>query len=97
MTHETVRLVISGRVQGVGYRAWLAGRARQLGCTGWVRNRRDGSVEALVHAPSDMLSALVADCRQGPAAARVESVVLAEPAPDELRFIAGDFAVLPTL
>jgi acylphosphatase len=68
------RLRIRGRVQGVGYRYWAVGQARALGLRGWVRNRRDGSVEAVAAGPDDALELFVAACRRGPRAARVESV-----------------------
>lgn len=67
-------MVIRGRVQGVGFRAWTVRRARELGVRGWVRNRRDGSVEALLDGPEDRVAALLALCRQGPPAARVDSL-----------------------
>jgi acylphosphatase len=68
------RLLIEGRVQGVGYRDWMVGTARRLGLHGWVRNRQDGSVEALVAGPSDIINALLAACRDGPPAARVRAI-----------------------
>lgn len=67
-------MVIRGRVQGVGFRAWTVRRAQELGLRGWVRNRRDGSVEALLDGPEDRVAALLALCRQGPPAARVDSL-----------------------
>jgi acylphosphatase len=71
---KTVRLVISGRVQGVSYRWWTVGEATKRGLNGWVRNRRDGSVEALVSGPAAEVDALIEACRQGPAAARVTNI-----------------------
>ncbi len=79
---STVRLRITGRVQGVGYRAWAVQEATALGLRGWVCNRRDGSVEALVTGAEDAVAAMVATCRRGPYAARV-SEVLAEDARDD--------------
>jgi acylphosphatase len=64
-----VRIV--GRVQGVGYREWLVREATRLGVQGWVRNRRDGTVEALVAGDEAAVQALLTGCRAGPAAARV--------------------------
>ena len=68
------RLRITGRVQGVAYRDWMVRTARAAGVVGWVRNRADGSVEALVAGPSGVVDALIANCRQGPPAARVDDV-----------------------
>ena len=68
--HVTVR----GRVQGVGYRAFVDHEARARGLEGWVRNRRDGSVEALFAGAEDVVSDMVAACRRGPSPARVEAV-----------------------
>jgi acylphosphatase len=69
-----VRLLISGRVQGVGYRAWAIETARRLKLRGWVRNRSDGAVEALAAGPAEALAAMLAECRRGPTAARVVAV-----------------------
>ncbi|MCS0496684.1 acylphosphatase [Ancylobacter sp. MQZ15Z-1] len=97
MTPQATRLIIHGRVQGVGYRAWLADRARREGHAGWVRNRREGTVEALIHATPESLAAFVEACRAGPPSARVTNIeVIGEP-PTQGGIIAGDFAVLPTL
>lgn len=77
------RLRITGRVQGVAYRDWMVRAARTAGIVGWVRNRADGSVEALVAGPADAVDALIASCRHGPPAARVDNVERsAEQAPD---------------
>lgn len=75
----TRRLLISGRVQGVGFRYSLQREAERLGLAGWVRNRSDGGVEALAQGAPDALDALVAWARRGPPAARV-SEVKTEPA-----------------
>ena len=68
------RLTIHGRVQGVWYRGWAVEAARALGLSGWVRNRRDGSVEMLVEGAPEAVEAMIARCREGPPAARVARV-----------------------
>jgi acylphosphatase len=68
------RIRILGRVQGVFFRAWAAEQARRLGVRGWVRNRRDGTVELQAHGDSEAVEALIARCREGPPSARVERV-----------------------
>jgi acylphosphatase len=72
--HMAVRLVIRGRVQGVWFRNWTVGEAKTLGVDGWVRNRADGSVEALISAPDDKLRAMVTRCHKGPPMARVDEI-----------------------
>jgi acylphosphatase len=74
----TRRLRITGRVQGVGYRWSLTQEARQLGLNGWVRNRLDGSVEAVVSGPADAVDAIVEWAKRGPTLARVEGVEISE-------------------
>ncbi len=76
-------LRICGRVQGVGYRDWLVEQAARLGVHGWVRNRTDGSVEALLHGDAACVAALVALCRQGPAHADVTEIVESSAEPPE--------------
>ena len=71
---ETVRLRITGQVQGVGYRLWMTRKAASLGLRGWVRNRADGSVEALVTGPPEAVAAMVEASRKGPYGARVTNV-----------------------
>jgi acylphosphatase len=77
-------VVIRGRVQGVGYRAWTEITALERGIEGWVRNRRDGSVEALFIGPKDEIAAMIEDCRRGPPGARVDGVDHREARPDEV-------------
>jgi acylphosphatase len=71
-------LTISGRVQGVGFRYEMAKQADRLGVTGWVRNCRDGSVEAVVDGPPDRVDAIIAWVRRGPPSARVTGVQVSE-------------------
>ncbi|MBU0514290.1 MAG: acylphosphatase [Proteobacteria bacterium] len=71
---QQARFVISGRVQGVWYRASTQERAVGLGLTGWVRNLPDGRVEVLAQGPTDRIQALIDWCRQGPPLARVERI-----------------------
>jgi len=78
---RTIQLRITGRVQGVGFREALRAQAERLGVTGWVRNRADGSVEALAQGSEAALSALLAWARRGPPAARVEGIAIAPPEP----------------
>jgi len=69
-----ISLRIRGRVQGVWYRGWMVDEARGRGLGGWVRNRRDGSVEALIVGPEQALREMIASCYHGPRAARVEDI-----------------------
>jgi acylphosphatase len=75
---RTVCLIITGRVQGVGYRMWAEGKAAMLGLRGWVRNRTDGSVELQATGDADAIGALIEACRQGPRAAVVIDVTVAD-------------------
>ncbi|HET7718110.1 MAG TPA: acylphosphatase [Bauldia sp.] len=70
----TVHVTVHGRVQGVGYRAWAADEAERLGLSGWVRNRRDGTVEAVVSGEPEAVQTFIALCRDGPRAALVFDV-----------------------
>jgi len=74
MTTTSLHLSIHGRVQGVAYRASLQAEAQRLGLAGWVRNRRDGSVEAVVSGPDTAVKQLLAWARRGPPLARVDRV-----------------------
>ena len=82
------RLVISGRVQGVGYRAWMLEQATALGVDGWVRNRADGTVEALISGTADAVEELARSCRRGPRFAQVDSLIeeISDP-PEEPGFL----------
>jgi acylphosphatase len=70
----TLRLRIEGNVQGIGYRFFAVDEARRLGLDGWIRNRSDGSVEALVSGPTKKVESFVAVCMRGPSGARVTNV-----------------------
>jgi len=70
----TYHLKITGRVQGVWYRAWTRENASELGLDGWVRNCMDGSVEALVHGEDAKIKELIERCHTGPSAARVDDI-----------------------
>lgn len=90
--HQTVRLRIEGHVQGVGFRAWLAATAAGLGLDGWVANRRDGGVEAVLAGHRDVVAVMIQKCHTGPPSAAVAMVkVLPEDAP-----VAAGFSVNPT-
>jgi acylphosphatase len=88
------QLIIEGRVQGVGYRASLAEKAIELGLYGWVRNRRDGSVEACVYGNVPAIEAIILWAKRGPPAAQVSNVTIedlgAQVSSD------GVFKILPT-
>ena len=77
------RLVVIGRVQNVFYRDWFVEQATALGLDGWVRNRADGSVEAVVQGPGETVEAMVARAWQGSPAARVADVRVGDDAPGE--------------
>src|SRR5579863_2793432 len=92
-------VTVTGRVQGVGYRAWVEHRARNHNLEGWVRNRRGGSVEALFAGSAEVVSEMVEACRRGPSSARVDAVKDEPVGPDmlNLREPGERFSVLPTL
>jgi acylphosphatase len=73
---ETVRLRVMGQVQGVGYRLWATRTAASLGLRGWVRNRTDGSVEALVTGAPKAVAAMIEASRKGPLGAQVSEVTV---------------------
>jgi acylphosphatase len=74
----TRKIRVKGRVQGVGFRAALRHEARKLGVSGWVRNRADGSVEALLQGPEDIVECLMAWARRGPPGAAVAELTAAD-------------------
>jgi acylphosphatase len=92
-------VVIRGRVQGVGFRAWTEYTALDHGLQGWVRNRHDGSVEALLVGSPDAVAAMIAVCRQGPPGSRVAGVDQRDGTAEELKLRRhGElFSVLPTV
>ena len=87
------RLTISGRVQGVGYRDWAIDTGLRLGLTGWVRNRRDGAVEALIVGEEDAVGRMIEACRRGPSLARVDEI---DVEPVDLDILPAGFTQLPT-
>jgi acylphosphatase len=87
------RLTITGRVQGVGYRDWAIWTGRGLGLAGWVRNRTDGSVEALIVGDDKAVGLMIDACRRGPPAARVDAV---DVEPIDLDVLPQGFTQLPT-
>ena len=84
----TRHLDVFGRVQGVGFRFYMQRKARELGVTGWVRNRRDGSVEATIQGGPETVEAMTAWARRGPPSAVVAEVRVTE--------ASGDFATFET-
>ncbi|OAN52159.1 acylphosphatase [Paramagnetospirillum marisnigri] len=89
---KTVRVVIEGRVQGVWYRGWTIEQAAARGLAGWVRNRSDGSVEAVFHGPAVTVDDMVHACHRGPPAASVARVSV-EPS---VETVGHDFHQRPT-
>lgn len=89
----TKRLLIRGRVQGVGYREAMRREAEQLGLSGWVRNRSDNSVEAVIHGPAETVAQLLHWARRGP---RLAAVSVVEESQAETPSGQG-FEILPSL
>lgn len=75
---DTKHLAISGRVQGVGFRFYMERKARELGIAGWVRNRRDGSVESVIQGESNAVEAMITWARRGPPSAVVAEVKVSD-------------------
>ena len=92
MVERQVRVVIKGRVQGVWYRAWTSEEASDLGLNGWVRNRRDGRVEAVLSGASDDIDRMLELCRDGPPLAKVTDVTWT----DDTSLVESGFRQLPT-
>ncbi len=93
MSRRAVHVAIVGRVQGVGYRAWCFNAARELGLSGWVRNRRSGEVEVLLSGASSSVNQMLELARRGPAGSRVDSVEILNSGD----ICEGDFEVLPSV
>src|ERR1700744_339948 len=92
------RVMIRGRVQGVGFRAWTEHEARRRALEGWVRNRRDGAVEAVFAGSSGTVANMIEACRQGPPSARVEAIYVHDAGLDDVgqRRAGEAFSMLPT-
>jgi acylphosphatase len=91
MVDKAVKVIIRGRVQGVGYRDWAERQAQSLGLSGYVRNRRDGSVELVVAGSADRIELMLNLCRQGPRLAQVQDVETAD-----CSWTGNRFEILPT-
>ena len=88
MGEVAVKVRVTGRVQGVWYRGWTVDQARRLGLAGWVRNRLDGSVEAVLSGPEHAVRTMIERCWQGPPGAKVSAIteqVETEPVPPGFR------------
>jgi len=90
---KVLHAAITGRVQGVGYRAWVSREAERLALRGWVRNRRDGSVEAVFKGDEGALVRMLDECGRGPRGAKVDNVVATVVADEGWT----KFSVLPTV
>ncbi|MBI4065385.1 acylphosphatase [Candidatus Gottesmanbacteria bacterium] len=73
---KRIRIIISGDVQGVGFRAWVVAQAQDLGCVGWVKNRDDGAVEIVAEGKHIHLEQLIKSCHSGPAMASVKALIV---------------------
>jgi acylphosphatase len=91
--HERIiRALVTGRVQGVGFRAFVEAEATRRGLSGWVRNRRDGSVEAVFAGSADVVDDMLSACRRGPRSGRVDDVRI-----ETVTEAVDGFRVLPTV
>lgn len=88
-TDRVAHVLIHGRVQGVGFRAWTHHQAELHGLKGWVRNRHDGSVEAVFSGPGEMVEVMLKACHQGPAGSLVQLVEPVDGADPELGNVDG--------
>ena len=75
---KKVRLLISGRVQGVGFRFWVKGKVKELGLNGWVRNLETGQVEVVLEGEESLVKKMIKECQQGPMLARVDKMEVFE-------------------
>ena len=93
------RVVIRGRVQGVGFRAWTEHEAMRRALEGWARNRRDGSVEAVFAGPPETVTAMIEACRRGPRVSRVDALDVHDANLNDLgqRRAGETFSLLPTV
>src|SRR5688500_1108756 len=98
MSNLIRHIIVRGLVQGVGYRAFVAHEAQTRCVGGWVRNRRDGSVEAVLSGPAEMVGPMIEACREGPWGSRVDGIDQRDATPDDLarRRPGEEFSVLPT-
>ena len=90
---KAVRLTIAGRVQGVGYRDWAVKMGRRLGLSGWVRNRIDGTVEAVIAGEDAAVARMIELCRQGPSLAKDDRI---DETPADAAELPADFTRRPT-
>lgn len=79
---QKIQVFISGKVQGVGYRFWTVNQAQKLGVNGWVRNLKDGRVEAVFEGESEKIEQMIQACFRGPRASKVENVIVNEDNPE---------------
>ena len=84
---QTKHLIITGRVQGVGFRYYMEYKARQFNITGWVRNRHDGSVEAMIQGTAENVEAIIARAHRGPPKASVTGVTVNEGSGNYTEFV----------
>jgi acylphosphatase len=98
MSNLIRHIIVRGLVQGVGYRAFVADEAQARRIEGWVRNRRDGTVEAVLSGPAEMVDPMIESCRKGPWGSRVTGFDVRAGTADALalRRAGEDFSVLPT-
>lgn len=84
---QTKQLIVTGRVQGVGFRNFIEFKARQFTINGWVRNRRDGSVEAMIQGTPENIAAMISSAHHGPPQASVTSVTVSDGSGDYSKFV----------